>query len=101
VYDIFNAFHAGIEPWHETYERVKSRIAYCHLKDGRKTADGKVTYTLPGEGVLPIRDLLARFRRDGYAGYFSFEWEKKWHPDLAPPEDAFPRYVEAVRRLWG
>lgn len=100
VYDIFNAFHAGIEPWHVTYDLVKSRIAYCHLKDGKKDSAGQTPYTLLGEGDLPIADLLGRFKADGYHGYFSFEWEKKWHPSLADPGISFPHYVATVRRMW-
>jgi len=100
VYDIFNAFTAGIEPWHVTYDLVKARIAYCHLKDGKRNAEGKMPYTLLGDGDLPIAELLAKFKADGYHGYFSFEWEKKWHPELAAPEESFPHFAKTVRRMW-
>lgn len=100
VYDIFNAFHSGLESWETTYEKVKGRIAYCHLKDGYRKPDGKLAYVLVGAGELPIAGLLARFKRDGYDGFFSFEWEKKWHPELEPPERAFPQFPVKVRALW-
>jgi predicted xylose isomerase-like sugar epimerase len=32
----------------------------------------------------------------GYKGYFSYEWEKVWHPDLEEPEIAFPEYAEVM-----
>jgi len=35
-------------------------------------------------------------RRIGYKGYYCFEWEKVWHPDLLEPEVAFPDYVRVV-----
>jgi hypothetical protein len=25
------------------------------------------------------------------------EWEKKWHPELAEPEVAYPRHIELLR----
>jgi len=100
VYDIFNAFHSGKESWDETYRLVKSHICYCQLKDAYTGADGKHHYVLLGAGDLPARQILARFKQDGYAGYFSFEWEKKWHPEIEPPEKSFPHYVRKVRRIW-
>lgn len=100
VYDIHNAFHSGLEPWHVTYEKVKRNIVYCHLKDGYRGTDGNLHYVYLGAGELPIRDLLRRFKRDGYRGFFSFEWEKKWHSELEPPEQAFPQFPPKVRALW-
>ena len=41
----------------------------------------------------------AQLLADGYDGYFSFEWEKKWVPDLEEPEIAFPAYAEYMRNL--
>jgi hypothetical protein len=35
----------------------------------------------------------------GYDRYLSFEWEKKWEPDLEEPEVAFPTYVKLTRKL--
>jgi hypothetical protein len=26
----------------------------------------------------------------GYEGYYSYEWEKAWHPDIEDPEISFP-----------
>jgi hypothetical protein len=35
----------------------------------------------------------------GYQGLYSFEWEKKWHPEIEEPEVAFPQYVETMKGL--
>jgi hypothetical protein len=32
----------------------------------------------------------------GYKGYYSFEWEKVWHPDIEEPEIAFPDFARVV-----
>ncbi|MBA3847546.1 MAG: sugar phosphate isomerase/epimerase [Planctomycetes bacterium] len=100
VYDIHNAFHAKREPWQTTYATIKDHIAYCHLKDGYDAGDGKVHYVMLGAGDLPLNAILARFAADNFASYFSFEWEKKWHPEIESPERAFPHYVHKVRALW-
>ena len=36
---------------------------------------------------------------DGYAGYFSLEWEKMWHPDLRDLEEELPRFVSFMREI--
>jgi glucosamine-6-phosphate deaminase len=48
---------------------------------------------LPGEGDVPAARVLARLARDGYAGFVSFEWEKRWHPEIAEPEVALPSFI--------
>jgi predicted xylose isomerase-like sugar epimerase len=32
----------------------------------------------------------------GYAGYFSFEWEKAWHPEIEEPEVAIADFARVV-----
>ena len=32
----------------------------------------------------------------GYSGYYCFEWEKKWHPEIEEPEVAFPHYARVM-----
>jgi sugar phosphate isomerase/epimerase len=51
----------------------------------------------PGDGVLPLADVLAELRARGYSGWISLEWERAWHPDAAPLADVLPRFVELVR----
>jgi sugar phosphate isomerase/epimerase len=100
VYDIFNAWSTGLETWQETYAAVRPSIAYCHLKDAYVAADGKHHYMPLGAGDLPTLEILRRFKHDGYDGFFSFEWEKKWHPELEAPERVFPQYVHKLAALW-
>ena len=32
----------------------------------------------------------------GYQGFYCFEWEKKWHPEIEEPEVAFPHYARVM-----
>ena len=32
----------------------------------------------------------------GYAGYYSFEWEKAWHPEIDEPEVAIADFARVV-----
>lgn len=100
VYDIYNCILAEIEPWPMTYRKLKPHIAYCHLKDGYHDAGGQKHYVFLGAGELPLRRMMRRFKHDGYKSYFSFEWEKKWHPDLEAPERVFPQFAHKLRAVW-
>jgi hypothetical protein len=33
----------------------------------------------------------------GYKGYYSFEWEKLWHPEIADPEIALADYSKVMK----
>jgi len=37
----------------------------------------------------------------GYDGYLTLEWEKRWVPELAEPEVAFPQFVAFMRQSLG
>ena len=100
VYDICNGIHANLEPWETTYNAIRKHICYCHIKDGRITPDGKFQYTAIGEGEIPLQAVFKRLKADRFDSYLSFEWEKKWIPELAPPEVAFPLYPPKIKAMW-
>jgi hypothetical protein len=39
---------------------------------------------------------VAVLAKAGYTGYYSFEWEKRWHPEIEDPEVAFPHYARTI-----
>lgn len=84
------------------YEGVELRTHVALLaKLVEVAAAFRAPYVRTFAGDLPLGDIVARFKADGYASCFSFEWEKKWIPALEPPERVFPQYVHHMRKLWG
>jgi fatty-acyl-CoA synthase len=77
-------------------EQLSGRVINVHLKDARRTADGWQLVLL-GEGDIPVEEGLRSLHAMGYDGYISVEWEKKWHPEIAEPEIAFPQYLRVLR----
>jgi hypothetical protein len=49
-----------------------------------------------GEGEVPVREQVKVLAGAGYQGFYCFEWEKKWHPEIEEPEVAFPHYAKTV-----
>ncbi len=81
------------------YEVIRPLVRHVHVKDYLRGEGGAFTLCPVGQGDIPIRAILAKLRQDGYDGYFSFEWEKKWVPSLDEPEIAFPAFVNYMRAL--
>lgn len=97
VWDVANMWSVTRESPADVFRKLKRFILHTHIKDLR-VVNGNYVYELPGRGEVPIFDAVDLMRRDGYNGYFSFEWEKLWHPDIADPEIALADYPIAMRK---
>ncbi|HET8826764.1 MAG TPA: hypothetical protein VFM77_16605, partial [Terriglobales bacterium] len=51
---------------------------------------------LTGRGDVPVKRQIELLWKVGYGGYFCFEWEKLWHPELEEPDVAFADYARVV-----
>ena len=80
----------------DTFRELGTWVRHTHLKDSRPEGDD-VRYVLTGTGTVPVRDIVRVLVAGGYKGYYSFEWEKKWHPDIDEPEIAIPHYAKVMR----
>jgi sugar phosphate isomerase/epimerase len=87
-WDLGNPVLEG-EPAAQTWENVRSRLAYLQIKD-MVHEDGKWRYVPLGEGDVPVGDIVGWVTGAGFDGWFSFEWEKWWHPELAEAETVLP-----------
>ncbi len=78
-----------------TWAAIKSHVCHIHVKDSVSQSSPKhpYTYVAPGSGEFPAAPLFAALRRDGFAGPVSLEWEKVWHPYLAPLDTALSAAV--------
>ena len=96
IWDISNMWTVTKEPPAEAYKVLKKYIHHTHIKDAAMV-DGKLQYKFLGQGEVPIFEAMDILVEDGYKGYYSYEWEKLWHPELAEPELALADYPRAVK----
>ena len=96
VWDIVNMWSVTKEPPSEVYAKLEKYIHHTHIKD-MKVADGKESYVFLGKGETPIFEAIDILYNNGYKGYYSFEWEKLWHPEIAEPEIAIADYSRAMK----
>lgn len=100
VWDVANMWTITKEPPVEVYKKLKKYIRHTHIKDA-KLVDGKVQYVLMGQGEVPIFEAIDALSKGGYKGYYSFEWEKLWHPEIAEPEIAFADFSNVMNKHFG
>ena len=55
------------------------------------------TIVLLGKGEVPVKETVRVLASHGYRGFYCFEWEKRWHPDIDEPEVSFPHYARTIR----
>jgi len=97
VWDIANMWMVTGEPPEDVYKKLKKFIRHTHIKDANMV-DGKPQYTLLGKGEVPIFTGIDELVKDNYKGYYSFEWEKMWHPEIAEPEIALADFPVAFHK---
>lgn len=95
VWDVTNMWSVTKEPPAEVYPKLKKYIRHTHIKD-LKMVDGKEQYVLLGRGDVPIFTAIDLLIKGGYKGYYSFEWEKLWHPEIMEPEIALADYPKVM-----
>jgi len=100
VWDVTNMWTITKEPPAQVYSLLKKYIHHTHIKDA-KLADGGPQYQLMGKGEVPIFEAIDILNKDRYKGYYSFEWEKLWHPEIAEPEVALADYPKAMNAHFG
>ena len=97
VWDVVNMWSITKEPVAQVFERLKKYIRHTHIKDA-KVSGSNVQYVFLGKGDVPIFEAIDLLAKNNYKGYYSFEWEKMWHPELAAPELALADYSRVMRK---
>jgi sugar phosphate isomerase/epimerase len=116
LWDVHHPYRMlGDQPEH-SWATFGKWVKYTHVKDSRLNAakDGgkeakngagakggepDFSYCLTGEGDIPLKRIVDVLRQGGYDGYYTLEWEKKWHPEIPEADIAFPQYAQFMRGL--
>jgi sugar phosphate isomerase/epimerase len=99
IWDIFNMWSITKESPTEVHKKLQPYIRHIHVKDAI-IENEKEKYVLLGEGEAPVKEALSVLRKSDFQGYYSFEWEKMWHPDIQEPEIAIPHFSKKIKDYW-
>lgn len=94
IWDVLHPWRQGEDPA-STLHALAPHLGYVQLKDAAAGGE-RPEPALPGRGAVPLGDVAAALEIAGYDGWVSLEWERRWHPQIAPLEVA----LEALR-AWG
>jgi sugar phosphate isomerase/epimerase len=81
------------------YDFIRPYIKHVHIKDSTPSENGARKLCLPGNGDIPIKDIIRKMEADGYCGCYSLEWERHWHPELLPIEDALDSFLKIASEI--
>ena len=86
LWDTHHTWRLGGEAPADTWRAIRASVVHLHVKDSVARPSGRnpYTYVAPGLGEFPMASLREVLQRDAYAGAVSLEWERHWHPELAP-----------------
>ena len=93
IWDSHHTWRLGGESPHESWSQLSTWIRHIHIKDsiGKPSARHPYTYVLPGDGEMPLGQIVELLTEHQFAGTISLEWERLWHPYLPPLREALAR----------
>src|SRR5262245_25249103 len=93
VWDAHHTWRVGGESLASTWEQIGDLIRHVQVKDSvdRPSARHAYTYVLPGDGQMPLAEVITLLKRKHFGGFVSLEWERYWHPLLPPLREALVR----------
>jgi len=98
LWDAHHTFVSGKEQPEDTVRQLGRYIRHTHLKDSVPLPGGNDRrYVLTGMGEVPVKRQIAALVKTRYRGFFSFEWEKRWHAEIEEPEVAIAQYARVAR----
>lgn len=89
IWDVAHSDAPYGDDWLPFWRTIAPYTRHIHIKDHRRSPK---QLTLPGEGDIPLMPILRQLSADGFDGCVSLEWERKWHPELPPIEEALERF---------
>jgi sugar phosphate isomerase/epimerase len=97
LWDAHHTFVQSKEAPETTVRQLGRYIRHVHLKDS-VPAEKDRRYVLTGTGEVPVAAQIAALAGIGYRGFYCFEWEKRWHPEIEEPEIAFAQFAQVASR---
>ena len=95
LWDLHYPYRLHGEQPEQTVKNLGAYIRHIHMKD----SDGENSFSLMGEGSLPIADVINALRSINYDGFMSIEWDPSWDSDIDDMDIIFPHFVSFMSRF--
>ena len=97
LWDIHHPYRFGGEKIEDSFNNLKGFVKHVHIKDS-VVENGKTAYRIVGYGDVPIKNAIELLKQDGFDGYLTMEWVKRWHKELEEPGVVLAHYPFFMRR---
>ena len=93
LWDTHHTWKKGGEDPKDTWAEIKEYVPHVHVKDSisEPSARHPFSYVMLGEGEFDLRETVSMLAENDFEGIVSIEWERKWHPYLAPLDEALQK----------
>jgi len=117
LYDQPNLEFSEGEKYPEALRHLEGLIAMVHVKDlvykqgvtggfassrvvTVDESERRVSSRIPGQGIIPWPEILPILAAQGFSGWLSLEYERRWYPhDLPPAEEGMRQGLEYLQGL--
>ena len=89
LWDLCYPYTLKKESPQDTITNLGAYVKHVHIKD----VDTDGSFTLVGEGVLPLRECMGALRSVNYDGFVCLEWDPNWVSELDDIHVIFPHFV--------
>ncbi len=96
LWDMHHPFKDNNETPDQTIKNLGGYVKLVHIRDF-SADDG--SYTIMGEGKLPVEKMIKALRSIDYDGFISLEWKPEWAMDVPEYEIIFPHYINYMKRF--
>jgi sugar phosphate isomerase/epimerase len=101
LWDTHHTVVASGEKPADTFAAVGKWMRHTHVKDSVPGPDASKpldrAYVLTGAGQVPVKEIVQTLVKGGFGHCICFEWEKRWHPEIAEPEIAIPHFAKTLK----
>ncbi|MBR3350265.1 MAG: AMP-binding protein, partial [Solobacterium sp.] len=95
LWDMHHPFKDHGESPDTTIKNLGGYVKLVHIRDYGE--DG--SYTIMGEGQLPVKDMMRALSSIDYDGFISLEWKPEWVTDVKDYSFIFPHYINYMNRF--
>lgn len=103
LWDVHHPYRVNGEKPETSAANLHECIWNTHWKDSYPIANpndpSAHQLCLMGEGDVPLKGIYDALQAFHYDSWYTLEWEKRWHKDIAEPEVAIPQFAQFMRAL--
>lgn len=98
LWDLHHPYFDHGESPETSIKNLGAYVKHVHVKDSAAEKDGRA-YCLPGEGELPMDEMMAALSSVNYNGFISLEWDPQWMVELNDIESVLTHFANFMQRF--